>query len=334
MALVHTLGNLLMQSSVLSVEIVPGGMEQWAIGAEDFPFLYTDGHLGVPQRVLYQLYLLAIPLLNTNRDIPSQADASCVVLLANPAHQTALNTRKRLIQSASLSASAELAFSARVIASSRPCAKESIQWAHRRWLLAFIYPRAHSGGVSPAHDGDPVPDIPPETIENEFGLISRCCELYPRNYHAWSHHHFIVECILASLGDSHPSDSPHLPQFVRQIQNLRHWIECHVSDYSAMHQTCNVVSRLQSLHQYHTVLGELADPSYHFEHAMSLVTSFPGHESLWMYLRAIIGASPTNASTFIALAMSSAAELSGPFRDQFILWVKRGEIVDQLAIRS
>ncbi|KAJ7928456.1 hypothetical protein B0H13DRAFT_1967357 [Mycena leptocephala] len=230
--LVHSLANILMQDSLLSLEIIPGGIEPWL-------------------KILYQLYLSALEILHSE-SVTSQLDASSVIILANPAHQTALNVRKRLIQSGALSAHAELRFSARLLPSSRPCSKESIQWAHRRWIFNFLYPRGQSDFGSPVLGwtcGGPseVPEIPPDAIENEFALISSCCETYPRNYHAWSHHHFVVQCIYVSLRGSHPADSPYLALFTAEFLKLRRWIETHVSDHSAIHQYCNIVSRLQAL---------------------------------------------------------------------------------------
>ncbi|KAJ6589808.1 hypothetical protein DFH09DRAFT_1140161 [Mycena vulgaris] len=337
----HTLASLLMQDSPLSVEIVPGRIEQYiteTLGTTGpstaFPFLHVDDHLGVPQKNLYQLYLSALGLLDMknpeSKHAASQIDASCVILLANPAHQTAVNVRKRLIQAGTLSAPAELDFSARLLASSRPSSKESIQWAHRRWIFGRLYPRTSTPlDLGPPLQGwtpdlSDIPEIPAAAIEAEFELISRCCETYPRNYHAWSHHHFMMQCIYVSLRGSHPVDTPYLPLFVGEIHKLRRWIETHISDYSAMHQFCGIVSRLQSLDlpQYTSTLDELANPAVHFEHAISLVTSFPSHESLWMYLRSIINISPAHANVFVASAISSTAKFDGPFRDRFLFSVK------------
>ncbi|KAJ7502935.1 hypothetical protein B0H11DRAFT_1798557 [Mycena galericulata] len=336
--LVHQLANLLMQRSSLTVEIVPGGIEHWlgetAAPSMNSPFLLVDGHLGVPTKTLYQLYLVAVGRLNVeSKNVTSQIDASCVILLANPAHQTALNVRKRLIQTGALSADAELVFSARLLSSSRTSAKESILWAHRRWTFSILYPRTSQADLGTPSQGwecdssGEAPEIPPDVTSKEFELISRCCEFYPRNYHAWSHHHFVAQCIFVSLRSSHPLDSPHLPLLVVELQNLRRWIESHISDYSAMHQLNSLVCRWQSfrLTQYNSALGQLVDPFTHFEHALSLVKAFPSHESLWMYLRGAIGVLPHSASTvtLIASTISATAQLDGTLRDQFVLWVKR-----------
>ncbi|KAJ7106039.1 hypothetical protein C8R43DRAFT_1140657 [Mycena crocata] len=330
-SLVHTLADLLMQNSPLTVEIVPGGIDQWPEISQPsvFPFLHTEGHLGVPQKTLYQLYLSALPLLNGTDD-QGKIDASCVILLANPAHQTALNVRKRLIQSGkSLSADAELDFSKKLLTSSRPCSKESIIWAHRRWIFDRLYPsRALSGAAQLA--GYSTRELPPVVIEDEITLIARCCETDPRNYHAWTHHHFVVQSIFLSLRTPQPIDSPFIPLFMKEIRRLRRWIDDHISDYSAIHHFCSILSQLASLRslpQYNAALGELADLAIHFEHALSLVLSFPSHESLWMYLRAMIQMSPANAPKFAASAISSTGKLEEPLRDRFVSWVERSDVL-------
>ncbi|KAJ7188636.1 hypothetical protein C8R46DRAFT_979821 [Mycena filopes] len=320
-----------------SLEIVPGGIESYLVEplggsgqpSREFPFLYMDRNLGVPKKVLYQLYPSALELLHTE-SAQNQLDASCVILLTNPAHQTAMNTRKRLIESGALSADAELDFSAKLLPSSRPASKESIVWAHRRWIFSVLYPRAtpHLGASSPGWAcSDEDPDIPLEVLEKEFDLISRCCETYPRNYHAWSHYHFVVQCLYTSLRSSHPApDSLYLPLFVAEFHKLRGWIERHVSDHSAVHQFCSILAFLiqqgPDLAQYQSVLAPLADVHVQFEHALSLVTAFPSHESLWLYLRAVISLSPSNGAILAGKAISSTAGLDERFREKFIAWVR------------
>ncbi|KAJ7287245.1 hypothetical protein C8J57DRAFT_1283310 [Mycena rebaudengoi] len=336
--LVHILANLL--SSSVSVEIVPGGLEQWESlqsltgptpPSAAFPFLYVEGHLGVPQKILYQLYLSALGLFNpkTLPSAASQIAATSVILLANPAHRTALNLRKRLLQTGDLSAQSELFFSAVLLSSSRPSAKESILWDHRRWIFARLYPRT-TPEKSPsllykgwARDYS-APELPAAAIVDEFRLISRCCEIYPRNYYAWTHHHFVIESLHVSLGQSGTVDSPYLQILVEEFLNLQRWIESHVSDHSAIHQLCSIVSRLQNLDN--STLARLADPLILFQHALSLVTSFPSHESLWMYLRAMITLSTPDARTRAATAISSTAALDGRLRDRFISWIERSGI--------
>ena len=194
-----------------------------------------------------------------------------VVLLANPAHQTALNSRKKLIQSHVVDPYWELNFSASLL-SCRECAKESILWHHRRWLLCIIYNVPITAGL------DSVPEaVSPDTLEIEFACASTACHLYPRNYHAWAHRRFCVEALIASLKSGVPSTSSVL---AKEYQRTLKWIESHISDYSAMNYAINIEKMLSG-----------GDPTGFLptkEHATSLLRTYPNHESLWMYLRASV----------------------------------------------
>lgn len=190
-----------------------------------------------------------------------------VVLLANPAHQTALNSRKKLVQSHVVDPYWELNFSASLL-SCRECAKESILWHHRRWLLCAIHEASDTAGL------DSVPEaVSPDALEVEFACASTACHLYPRNYHAWAHRRFCVKALIASLKSSVPSNSSLL--FKEHRRTLK-WIESHISDYSAMNYAINFEKML---------LGGTEGFLPTKEHATSLLRSYPDHESLWMYLR-------------------------------------------------
>lgn len=104
------------------------------------PFLLLDGNLGVPKKVLYRIYLHALQVFaqckvrsNAPDTAPSDlsettrglTSTSAVILLANPAHTTALNTRKRLLQGKILQCEIELKFTEALL-SSRNCSNQSI----------------------------------------------------------------------------------------------------------------------------------------------------------------------------------------------------------------
>ena len=95
----------------MTAEIIPSITVPEPTDAPSSPFLLVEGNLGVPERLLYKLYLKSIKEFATLRDFlrnPSSVDATvgqrllvctAVIILANPAHDTALNARKRLILS-------------------------------------------------------------------------------------------------------------------------------------------------------------------------------------------------------------------------------------------
>lgn len=264
-----------------SIEILPGEIAGWVPeSTPTYPFLFAEGNLGVPQKVLYPAYMVAIRayfgLRNETRgSTPSLRRSDLldrltrVILLTNPAHQTALNSRKKLVQNHVIDPRWELDFSAGLL-SCRECAKESILWHHRRWLLCVI----HETSISASADSIPG-RVSPDVLETEFACISTACHLYPRNYHAWAHRRFCVEALIASLkSDASPSSSILAKEYQRTLK----WVEAHVSDYSAMNYAINVEKMLPC--------GSPSAVSVSTkEHATLLLRSYPDHESLWMYLR-------------------------------------------------
>jgi hypothetical protein len=192
-----------------------------------------------------------------------------VILLANPAHQTALNSRKKLIQNNAVEPHWELSFSGSLL-SCRECAKESILWHHRKWLLHAIHGNPSTAGT------DAIPEtISHRALEAEFACASTACHLYPRNYHAWTHRNSCAKALIAPRHPGAPSNSGVLAEEYRRTLK---WIETHVSDYSAMNYAINFESMLAD--------GEPTDGYLStVDHALSLLWSYPDYESLWMYLR-------------------------------------------------
>lgn len=299
----------LLRKPLVSIEILPGNFEQWAPQAtEDFPFVLTDNHLGIPQKLLYKLYIAAVALYK-NADYLAALTFTSVILLVNPSHQTALNTRKRLVESGRLQPEEELKLIALFIGGSKEFAKQSIIWHYRRWIFRHCY--QHIGGAgagseteSPgwgtSEEASSFPIIPLDTLEKECQLIRRACDLYPRNYHAWVHYHWVLDTVKAVvlrnqvLAD--PNCEDHLCFLRREVLQLQEWIDRHVSDYSAVHLLCSltILDRAGAFQLAKSGRGKLVDELR--EHARSLVLSYPSHETLWLYLRNILYFSSIDAT--------------------------------------
>ncbi|KAL1736378.1 hypothetical protein EV714DRAFT_171929, partial [Schizophyllum commune] len=299
-----------------SIELLPGDIQDWSSAGlpQDQPFLLQEGNLGVPLKLLYKLYVYAStqfsPCLKAYRAGPSStaaksvASLSSIIILANPAHQTALNARKMLIQNSQLDPSAELELTAHFLTASKDGAKQSTLWDHRRWLLQRMHPSPsfqHPARKRPrgwATDVSRCPALPPSVIEQELPLSLRACEMYPRNYHAWVYRHAIFESILHTLEDADVPDSHRTEMFElvkQETQTIMSWIDCHVSDYTAMQHLCSVVlafsphlrrsgslpsSEVDGRHP-----SPLSDPFVLAEHAMDLLRTYPQHEALSRYLQ-------------------------------------------------
>jgi protein prenyltransferase alpha subunit repeat containing protein 1 len=289
-----------------SIEILPGNLEDWQSiemlpGSRkpslEFPFVLIDGNLGIPKKVMAQLYLAAVsmPWHNTRTAIA----ATSVILILNPAHQTALNSRKRLIQTGYLDSPVkELRFMELLLRGLIDCAKQSIIWDHRRWCLKLI--RGTLGSSlhqhpplehwASAEEARLLPKLDLEDILREIAIVYHTCETYPRNYHAWNHWHWLFDIALSSIycrQDEHKQQ-----EFSRLLVDayveLRKWTDCHPSDYTAMHQLSQCQRILDHLHTTEVFTQDLPSSSL-VEHCLSLLTAFPTHESLWVHLRVVLG---------------------------------------------
>ena len=242
-----------------------------------------------------------------------------MLLLVNPAHQTALNARKRLVLLGTHPASHELRF-VDALLTLRDGAKQSILWHHRRWLLRHIHPplpapspppSSSSCAGDPGH-GDGVDTIhglalSPDAFRAEIAAVERACEAYPRNYHAWAHRFLCAEALALSVScpplppspsAAASSQSQGRAEALRELEaeraRVRAWVERHVADYSAMQYAC----RLELLLRDHLELVE-ADSEKQIgaeagaeegagAHALELVRAYPSHEALWLYLRGAV----------------------------------------------
>ncbi|KAI9064535.1 hypothetical protein FKP32DRAFT_1591350 [Trametes sanguinea] len=333
--LVGKLGDLLNHPPV-SVELLPGDGSEWFTEdspqeiIQHAPFLFVEGNLGVPHKLAYKLYLQSVPTFQECRarlrsqptgETPLDLDgglrtlthhtlaSSAVLLLVNPAHQSALNARKRLVQLGALEAAHELRFVSALF-TLRDGAKQSILWHHRRWLLRRVYsslpppardePRTTAADLrGPQGDGaDSLAglSLDADWFRTEFGVVSRACEIYPRNYHAWAHR-FLCAQALATLC-THPATSDARRAGWREAlreeaARAREWVDRHVSDYSAMQYACRVQSLQNTLRAAADVGSRGSRPVAEegsvdaplVEHAWSLVKAYPAHESLWLYFR-------------------------------------------------
>ncbi|KAJ7594971.1 hypothetical protein C8J56DRAFT_928118 [Mycena floridula] len=294
-----------------SVEIIPSDPHSDTV-------IVVEGHLGIQQKFLYKTYLEALILFKSPH--PDQLLASSlVILVTNPAHQTALNARKRLIQSNLHSAVRELDLWTVLIRGSRECGKQSIVWDHRRWLFSQMYPPLTQSSESndicgwPRHcDGYSVPYIPSDVVESELELLAQSCEAYPRNYHAWSHWHFCLQSVYFALQGGQGSTA-YLRVVEGEFHRLKKWLDLHIKDYTAAHHLCNLVHRFSGLSIPGISLKAL------FDHSLALVTAYPDHEALWMYLRATLKSMDSSERISYVESLSSLA--SKPQWQKCLAWM-------------
>ena len=259
----------------------------------------------MPHKLAYKAYLEAVARFRAVRPQHTTSDcspsdntellaSSAVLLLVNPAHQTGLNARKRLVLLGCHSASHELRFTDALL-TLREGAKQSILWHHRRWLLRRIHPllpvpssSPSSSSISVWGDGvDTLHDIalPPDAFRAEIAVVERACEAYPRNYHAWAHRFLCAEALLSAFSFSpSPSSGEARLALEEERARIRTWVERHVADYSAVQYACRL-DVLLSAADLGTGTGTGAGVG---AHALELVRAYPSHEALWLYLRGAV----------------------------------------------
>lgn len=338
-----------------SIEILPGGLKEWESTevpsgspnpSQDFPFLLVEGNLGIPKKILCALYLAATSMpWHRSSDIREiTATTSCIILL-NPAHQTALNSRKRLIRDGHLDLEKELIFTELLLRGSPECAKQSIIWDHRRWCFRELYgvmgPKLSTVPPcvehwSTADERQTFPKITSAAIQHELNIIQHTCQTYPRNYHAWAYWHFIIDVCHASIyyhSSTADRDEPEhlagrrqdfLDVIIAECTRLRGWVESNVSDYSAMHQLCQIQKLVEQLLDSGTLVPDSAKNLTSLalaDQSLSLATAFPSHESLWMYLRTSLAAIPAeNRTVILEKIRAKDASITGPFVRWPINW--------------
>ncbi|EKM53429.1 uncharacterized protein PHACADRAFT_259811 [Phanerochaete carnosa HHB-10118-sp] len=257
-----------------------------------------EGNLGIPQKSLYKAYLEAAPAFNQARlllrSIPHSIDVNlaativrttAVLLVANPGHHSAWNARKRTAESGHLDLERELLFT-RALLTVRECAKHSLLWHHRRWLLQHLCRRRAVSSNIPSNSRESIRDedslrhlaISPSQLRAEFDACTLAATTYERNYFAWTHRAQCLDALMSLLQGE--KDCGYLDLPLEEMVNVSLWIDRHVSDYTAMQYHCRLVLLIRA--------AEMPPPTTLqsvYTHAKSLVEAFPEHESLWCYLR-------------------------------------------------
>ncbi len=307
--------------SSISVEIIPGTGDEWLPeGTESHKrFLVVENNLGVPQKVLYKAYLEATTVFRRCRTqllsirgsvtptscqehdlIGSTLNATAVLIVLNPGHNTAWNARKNLILSGHRDILRELSFTTSLL-TVRECAKHSLLWHHRRWLLRRIFPpsterlRSPIGDVSSAHfpeatDEDTLRsmNIPLEALETEFSACTVACGTYERNYFGWSHRFRCLDalvCIIEGAQIVENQAAGAVEALQEESRRTTAWINRHVSDYTAMQYQCYVDNVLQHPSYWSRIHEPSRPGETSFDHAKSLLKAYPSHEAIWLYLR-------------------------------------------------
>ncbi|EPE03173.1 hypothetical protein F503_01509 [Ophiostoma piceae UAMH 11346] len=196
---------------------------------EDSPYYLRDGNaVAIPKLALVLAFVVARKLLQRLLSAASASGgdsegeklrATAVILMMDPEHLTAANTRKRILRE-HISNSKDAAAAAALVANElwlidsfltghlHRHTKSPTLWNHRRWLLAFSSSQEkHTVTV------DPFRDI--------TGVVMVAAERHPRNYYAWDHARWLVGAAAAT----HETQN-------RLVLAVRDWCYRHHTDTS------------------------------------------------------------------------------------------------------
>ncbi|KAL6882361.1 hypothetical protein HDV57DRAFT_56236 [Trichoderma longibrachiatum] len=195
---------------------------------DEHTILLQDGPaIAVPKLRLVQAFLYARGLLE--KHVGGMLDgskgdglvtrATAVILLMDPEHLTAANTRKRLLQGALKSGADiesklqdELYFIDSLLTSRlHRHTKSPTLWNHRQWLTQEF--QQHSLAIDPT-----------DTLKR---VILIAAERHPRNYYAWLHARYLTQTVAEAT--TSPEQEQHLAGILEAAQK---WALAHHDDVS------------------------------------------------------------------------------------------------------
>lgn len=189
---------------------------------EDVTFLQDGNALAIPKLRLIQAFLPARTLLMRYLCDEGQASpdeilrATAVILLMDPEHLTAANTRKRILVRQNQEKTRDALLEEKYLIDSLLTShlhrhtKSPILWSHRRWLMLRLREAGHS------------PDLAGELRR----IVHISGERHPRNYYAWDHARFLLRAF--------DHTSPAAPSQLRLtlVQDTKKWCFNHHDDTS------------------------------------------------------------------------------------------------------
>ncbi|KAF6814931.1 hypothetical protein CSOJ01_03761 [Colletotrichum sojae] len=246
-------------------------------------YLRDDNAVAIPKLRLVQAFLVARSILQAHLEGgPVESNrlrlATCALLLMDPEHLTAANTRKRLLQN-ELSATSDPSSVLRrekwfvdSLLTSRlhRHTKSPTLWSHRRWLAGQM----RTANVTIAI---------PQDVEN---VIMIAAERHPRNYYAWTHARWLTKTFRATcMGE----------ELMSLILGVKKWCFRHHTDVSGWSFLVFLLAESQAE-------GDCQAHRLVFKETLDLADSLRwANESVWWFLRTTASCaalSPTGREDF------------------------------------
>ncbi|KAL4732610.1 hypothetical protein ACLX1H_001628 [Fusarium chlamydosporum] len=240
----------------------------------DSTVLRDENAVAIPKLRIVQAFLVAQKIYQ--RFLAGDQDVSryeilrstAVMLLMDPEHLTAANTRKRLIVHKLKDKNIEdILHSEKHLLDSLLTSrlhrhtKSPTLWNHRRWLMEQY--RLH--------------DIQGSVEDDISGIIMVSGERHPRNYYAWCHARYLTEAFILLSSEAEEALS-------RMISSTQKWCFAHHNDISGWQFLMFLLDKRPS------------ETSVVFRETLKLTSSFKWrNESVWHFLRCIAAWRATTA---------------------------------------
>ncbi|KAF9772280.1 hypothetical protein IL306_010062 [Fusarium sp. DS 682] len=254
--------------------------------------LRDDNAVAIPKLRLVQAFIVAQKLFKQfqadDQSIPSEemSRSTAVILLMDPEHLTAANTRKRLVRNRLEEEYLEeiLHHEKHLVDSLLTSrlhrhTKSPTLWNHRRWIMEQYH----------LHNMD----VPVEDDLTRIIMISG--ERHPRNYYAWCHARYLINTFILPSSSSQDGIS-------RMIIATQKWCFAHHNDISGWQFLIFLLDK------------QPAETSPVFRETLKLAASFKWqNESVWYFLRHVAtrGVTDTDLKEFKTIRRTlweSAAE--------------------------
>ncbi|KAH8685521.1 hypothetical protein BGZ60DRAFT_93724 [Tricladium varicosporioides] len=236
-------------------------------------FLLDGNNIAIPKAKLVQAFVTARQIFfNLAKDCPKDklqvlGNAAAVILLMDPEHITAANSRKKiLLRAGSLSPEIfkamlrkELLFvNSFLTARLHRHTKSPTLWGHRRWVLEKC--KAMGMGY--------------DIHQDLHSIILVAAERHPRNYYAWSHLRWVIQNLC--VGEKTKSEiSPF----------IKNWCLRHPSDTSGFSFLLFCLAPLKTPEN----VPRSDASTFVCEEVLGLAVSFKWtFESVWVFLRTIV----------------------------------------------
>jgi hypothetical protein len=240
--------------------------------------LVDGSSIAIPKGKLVQAFVVARKLFFTSLEDFQNAgrqdirNATAIILLMDPEHLTAANARKRLLKRVQGIYPSDLEeelhqellwIDSMLISRSHRITKSPTLWGHRRWVLEFCQSIK----------------MPYDIQKDLCSVILVSAERHPRNYYAWLHVRWLLQCSLDGISEVQPAMDH--PKFLSTVLG---WCLRNPGDTAGFSFLLFSLSNLPE-----EAPSRINTKSNTCREVIGLANSFQWtHESVWVFLRTLV----------------------------------------------